>query len=325
MPSGGGVIVHGDNLDAAALLPDGCARMLYLDPPFNTGREQRAQRIRTNRVDAANPGSGVRRGFAGRDYATVKRTLYRYDDRFADYWEFLEPRLVEARRLLAEDGTLYLHLDWRESHYAKVALDALFGRECFLNELIWAYDYGGRSSRRWPAKHDTVLVYVKHPERYLFDSAAVDREPYMAPGLVTPEKAARGKLPTDVWWHTIVPTNSRERTGWATQKPEGILRRMIAASTSPGDLVVDLFAGSGTTGAAAASLDRRYVLVDEHPDAVAVMRSRLPDARVVDLGGTPDVSAPTPGPADLDASAISTAPDPTAARSSAASTPDLPT
>ena len=277
-------MVHGDNLAAAALLPDGCARMLYLDPPFNTGREQRSQRIRADRVpDGTGPTPGTRRGFAGRDYSTVKSTLYRYDDRFEDYWEFLEPRLVEARRLLAEDGTLYLHLDWREAHYAKVALDGLFGRDSFLNEIVWAYDYGGRSTRRWPAKHDTILVYVKDPDRYLFDSSAVDREPYMAPGLVTPEKAARGKLPTDVWWHTIVPTNSRERTGYATQKPEGILRRMIHASTAPGDLVVDLFAGSGSAGAAAASLGRRYLLVDANPDAVAVMRERLPDARVLTL------------------------------------------
>ena len=182
----------------------------------------------------------------------VKGALSRYDDTFADYWAFLEPRLAEAWRLLDERGTLYLHLDYREAHYAKVALDALFGRESFLNELIWAYDYGAKATKRWPAKHDTILVYVKDPARYHFDSAAVDREPYMAPGLVTPEKAARGKLPTDVWWHTIVSTNGAERTGYPTQKPHGILRRIVQASTEPGDLVLDFFAGSGTTGAAAA-------------------------------------------------------------------------
>ena len=164
-----------------------------------------------------------------------------------------------------------------KSHYAKVALDALFGRECFLNEIIWAYDYGARATRKWPAKHDTILVYVKDPARYYFDNAAVDREPYMAPGLVTPEKAARGKLPTDVWWHTIVPTNGREKTGYATQKPEGVLRRVIHASSAPGDWVLDFFAGSGTTGAVAASLGRRFVLVDENPEAIAVMRRRLGD------------------------------------------------
>jgi site-specific DNA-methyltransferase (adenine-specific) len=272
-------IVHGDNLAVAATLPDGVARVIYLDPPFNTGRTQRHRPMRTVR----DP-EGARLGFQGRSYTTVHGELSRYDDRFDDYWAFLGPRLEEAWRLLDERGTLYLHLDYREAHYAKVALDALFGRDCFLNELIWAYDYGAKSTRRWPAKHDTILVYVKDPDRYLFDSTAVDREPYMAPGLVTPEKAARGKLPTDVWWHTIVGTNAAERTGYATQKPVGILRRIVAASSEPGDLVVDLFAGSGTTGAAAAALDRRFLLADASADAVAVMRARLPEAQVAALG-----------------------------------------
>jgi site-specific DNA-methyltransferase (adenine-specific) len=214
-------------------------------------------------------------GFAGQRYERIRGDLVRYDDRFDDYWGFLEPRLVEAWRLLADDGTLYLHLDYREAHYAKVLLDALFGRDCFLNEIVWAYDYGAKSKRRWPTKHDTILVYVKDPERYWFDSAAVDREPYMAPGLVTPEKAAAGKLPTDVWWHTIVSPTGREKTGYPTQKPEGVLRRIVQASTREGDWVLDFFAGSGTTGAVAAALGRRFVLVDSHADAIEVMRARL--------------------------------------------------
>jgi site-specific DNA-methyltransferase (adenine-specific) len=271
-------IVHGDNLAVTATLPDASVRLIYLDPPFNTGRTQRLQSITTRQaVD------GARTGFKGASYETVKGTLSRYDDTFADYWAFLEPRLAEAWRLLDDRGTLYLHLDYREAHYAKVALDALFGRDSFLNELIWAYDYGAKSTRRWPAKHDTILVYVKDPARYHFDSAAVDREPYMAPGLVTPEKAARGKLPTDVWWHTIVTTNGAERTGYPTQKPHGILRRIVQASTEPGDLVLDFFAGSGTTGAAALELGRRALLVDESPDAVAVMRARLSTASAYTL------------------------------------------
>jgi site-specific DNA-methyltransferase (adenine-specific) len=271
-------VVLGDNLDVIRSLPDANFQLIYLDPPFNTGRVQALRSIRTVRTDA---GAGDRRGFGGQSYETVKGELSRYDDRFDDYWAFLEPRLAEAWRLLDERGTLYLHLDYREAHYAKVALDALFGRECFLNELIWAYDYGGKSTKRWPAKHDTILVYVRDPERYYFDSDAVDREPYMAPGLVTPEKVERGKLPTDVWWHTIVTTNGSERTGYATQKPEGVLRRIVQASSAPGDWVLDFFAGSGTTGAVAGKLGRRYLLVDESPDAVEVMRRRLPDARVV--------------------------------------------
>jgi len=263
--------VHGDNLAVTAGLPDASFRLIYLDPPFNTGR---AQTRRTTTTTQSSDGTRI--GFAGRSYETIKGDLSRYDDRFADYWAFLEPRLAEAWRLLDEQGTLYLHLDFREAHYAKVALDALFGRDSFLNEIIWAYDYGARATRKWPAKHDTILVYVKDPSRYFFDNAAVDREPYMAPGLVTPEKAERGKLPTDVWWHTIVPTNGREKTGYATQKPEGVLRRVIQASSAPGDWVLDFFAGSGTTGAVAASLGRRFVLVDQNPEAIAVMRSRLP-------------------------------------------------
>ena len=182
-----------------------------------------------------------------------------------------------SSRVLAPDGTLYLHLDYREAHYVKLVLDEVFGRECFLNELVWAYDYGARTRRRWPAKHDTILVYVRDPERYHFDAEEVDREPYMAPGLVTPEKAARGKLPTDVWWHTIVPTAGREKTGYPTQKPEGIVRRMVLASTRPGDWCLDPFAGSGTLGAVARSTGRRFVLMDESPQAVAVMRERLGD------------------------------------------------
>src|SRR4051812_3510104 len=238
-PDDPNTVIVGDNLPVIGALPDASFRLVYLDPPFNTGRTQQRQAITTKR----DP-EGSRTGFQGRSYETIKGTLYSYDDTFADYWAFLEPRLKEAWRLLDEQGTLYLHLDFRESHYAKVALDALFGRECFLNEIIWAYDYGARATRKWPAKHDTILVYVKDPAKYYFDNAAVDREPYMAPGLVTAEKAARGKLPTDVWWHTIVPTNGREKTGYATQKPEGILRRVIHASSAPGDWVLDFFAGS---------------------------------------------------------------------------------
>jgi site-specific DNA-methyltransferase (adenine-specific) len=203
-----------------------------------------------------------------------------YDDEFGDYWAFLEPRLEEAWRVLKDNGTLYLHLDYRESHYAKVLLDALFGRDCFLNEIIWAYDYGGKPKNRWPAKHDTILVYVKDPKNYVFNSDAVEREPYMAPGLVTAEKRERGKMPTDVWWHTIVSPTGHEKTGYPTQKPEGILRRIIQASSNEGDTVLDFFAGSGTTGAVAASLGREFILVDRNPESIEVISKRLDAAGV---------------------------------------------
>ncbi|MEP6479641.1 MAG: DNA methyltransferase [Rhodoglobus sp.] len=275
------LVIHGDNLAAIRGLPAESFRLIYLDPPFNTGRTQ----TRTSITTVRNP-DGARTGFKGQNYDTVKGMLTKYDDTFAHYWEFLEPRLAEAWRLLDDRGTLYLHLDYRESHYAKVALDALFGRDNFLNEIVWAYDYGARATRKWPAKHDTILVYVKNPKTYYFDNAAVDREPYMAPGLVTPEKVALGKLPTDVWWHTIVSPTGREKTGYATQKPEGVLRRIVQASSAPGDWVLDFFAGSGTTGAVASALGRRFVLVDQNSEAIAIMRARLPEAtRFIDDAG----------------------------------------
>ena len=275
---GPNLVVAGDNLPVLRGLPDQSFQLIYIDPPFNTGKVQSRQSLKTVRTDA--PVTGSRVGFQGQTYETVRGKVTAYNDSFSDYWGFLEPRLEEAWRLLAPTGTLYLHLDYREVHYAKVLLDALFGRDCFLNEIIWAYDYGGRSKRKWPAKHDNILVYVKDQKRYYFDSESVDREPYMAPGLVTPEKAARGKLPTDVWWHTIVSPTGKEKTGYATQKPEGILRRIVQASSRPGDWVLDFFAGSGTTGAVAGQLERSFVLIDENPEAIAVMRHRFTRANI---------------------------------------------
>ncbi|MEA2637892.1 MAG: hypothetical protein QOE18_949 [Chloroflexota bacterium] len=263
-------VVHGEALDVLEALPDACAGLVYVDPPFNTGGARTGLRTSTTQDAAA-----TRRGFAGRHYRVEREAGARYEDRFDDYLGWLRPRLVATRRILAPHGSLYFHIDPRESHYCKLLLDEIFGRECFLNEVVWAYDYGARTTRRWPAKHDVILVYVRDPRLYHFDSSEVEREPYMAPRLQTPERAARGKLPTDVWWHTIVPTTSRERTGYPTQKPLGILRRIVAASSRPGDLVVDWCAGSGTTGAAAAELGRRFLLVDDQAAAIEVMRKRL--------------------------------------------------
>jgi len=308
-PTTGSVeIVHGEALDVARTLPDGSFTLVYLDPPFNTGRTQERHAVSTRRADrpadaAQDEDSGsaesepvsapsapsilnserpreVNHGFHGHRYERVRELLHAYDDRFDDYGDFLMPRLEEAWRLLADDGTLYLHLDYREAHYAKVMLDAVFGRDCFLNELIWAYDYGAKPRTRWPTKHDTILVYVKTPGGHVFNVDDIEREPYMAPSLVSAAKRERGKLPTDVWWHTIVPTTGREKTGYPTQKPEGILRRIVQASSRPGDRVLDLFAGSGTTGAVAAALGRDALLVDVSPEAVRVMRQRIPHASV---------------------------------------------
>lgn len=263
-------ILHGENLEVLASLPAGFARLAYLDPPFNTGRVQKRDRMRVRR-DA----DGTRAGFHGVRYRVERKKSASFVDRFDDFTAFLMPRIEAVVRCLTPDGSLFVHLDPREVHYVKVALDALLGRASFVNEIIWAYDFGGRSRTRWPQKHDTLLWYARDPERYVFDYDAIDRIPYMAPGLVTKEKAARGKTPTDVWWQTIVPTNSREKTGYPTQKPLPILERIVRVHSREGDVVLDPFAGSGTTGEAAARNGRGFVLIDQSREAVATMRKRL--------------------------------------------------
>ena len=270
----GGVnrIVHGDNLDVLRTLPSGTVDLIYVDPPFNTGRRQVRRQMDTVRDEA-----GDRIGFGGRRYRTELRTgqAAGYEDSFDDFLGFLEPRLLEACRVLSPTGSLFFHIDYREVHYCKVMLDGIFGRACFQNEIIWAYDYGARATKRWPAKHDNILWYTRDPDRYTFNLAGSDRIPYMAPGLVGAEKAARGKTPTDVWWHTIVSPTGKEKTGYATQKPLGILERIVRVHSHPGDLVLDFFAGSGTTGLAAARNDRRFLMVDRNEDAIHLMQKRL--------------------------------------------------
>jgi len=272
--------MHGENLPILKRLPDAAFELVYMDPPFNTGRARSRATL-----EVARDEDGSRVGFGGRRYRSSLLQTLSYDDEFSDYLAFLEPRLTEAHRLLARDGTLYFHIDYREAHYCKLLLDEVFGRDAFMNELIWAYDYGAKTRRRWPAKHDTILVYARTPGEHHFDADAVEREPYMAPGLVSAEKAARGKRPTDVWFHTIVPTNGREKTGYPTQKPEGVLRRIVSASSRPGGWCLDPFAGSGTLGAVCQELGRRYVLVDCNPTAIEVMENRL---------GKGSAHAPTP-------------------------------
>lgn len=263
-------IYFGDNLPILQMLPSDSIDLIYIDPPFNTGRTQRRTRIETRQAE-----DGDRTGFSGRRYQTVVLGTQAYSDIFDDYLQFLAPRLEEAHRLLAPHGSLYFHIDYREVHYCKILLDQIFGRESFLNEIIWAYDYGGRTRKKWPPKHDNILWYAKDPDCYTFNIDQIDRIPYMAPGLVGPEKSARGKLPTDTWWHTIVPTNSKEKTGYPTQKPLGVLRRILRASSNPSDLVLDFFAGSGTTGVACLELGRRFILIDNNPQALQVMARRF--------------------------------------------------
>jgi site-specific DNA-methyltransferase (adenine-specific) len=268
-----GRIVQADNLEFLRTLEARSTRLIYIDPPFNTGRQQARESIRVTR--AAEGEEGDRTGFQGRRYRSERKGKLAFEDTFEDYLAFLEPRLLEMQRVLTDDGSLFVHLDWREVHHVKVMLDGIFGRASFMNEIIWAYDYGARSKTRWPAKHDSILWYVQDPRSYVFHHDAMDRIPYMAPGLVGPEKAARGKTPTDVWWHTIVSPTGKEKTGYPTQKPLGVLERIVKVHSNPGDLVCDFFAGSGTTGEAAARNGREYLLVDSNPEAVAVMHERM--------------------------------------------------
>jgi site-specific DNA-methyltransferase (adenine-specific) len=270
-----GRIIYGDNLEILPTIADESVQLVYIDPPFNTGKSQKRTTIRTVRDEE----DGDRVGFGGKKYRTVKLQSQAYLDSFDDFLGFIGPRLEEALRILTVTGSFFLHIDHREAHYCKVMLDELFGRECFMNEIIWAYDYGGRSRKKWSAKHDNILWYVKDPGDYTFNFDSMDRIPYMAPGLVSSEKAARGKTPTDVWWHTIVPTHGKEKTGYPTQKPLGVLNRIVKVHTNPGDTVMDFFAGSGTLGEAAARQERDFILIDNHPEAVQVMAKRLAFAK----------------------------------------------
>jgi site-specific DNA-methyltransferase (adenine-specific) len=275
-----GRVVLADNLEVLGALPDGCVDLVYVDPPFNTGKVQARKQLRTVADEA-----GDRTGFGGKRYRTERLGQRSFDDTYDDFLGFLEPRIREAHRVLAAHGSFYLHLDYREVHYAKVMVDGIFGRASFLNEIIWAYDYGARTRNKWPAKHDNILFYAKDPARYHFDTDEVDRIPYMAPSLVGEEKAALGKLPTDTWWHTIVSPTGKEKLGYPTQKPLGILSRVVRASCPTGGLVLDFFAGSGTTGAAALAAGRRFLLVDHNPEAFAIMRKRFAEVSDVEWVG----------------------------------------
>lgn len=264
------VVHHADNTVILPQLETESIDLVYIDPPFNTGRLQEMNRVRTI---ASN--NGDRTGFNDKRYETTKVSQYKYQDAFDTYVDWLMPTLQEIKRLLKSNGSLFVHLDYREVHYVKIALDGLFGRYNMLNEIIWAYDYGGRGKKKWPTKHDTILWYVKNLDDYTFNYNTIDRIPYMAPSLVTKEKAEKGKVPTDVWWNTIVPTNGKERTGYPTQKPRAIIDRIIKVHSNTGDTILDCFAGSGTTGESAYIHNRKFILIDDNEEAVQVMKQRF--------------------------------------------------
>jgi site-specific DNA-methyltransferase (adenine-specific) len=276
-------IYFGDNLAVLQQLPSACVDLIYIDPPFNTGKVQRRTQLSTVRDE-----TGDRVGFQGRRYRTVKLGTKQYTDVFDDYLGFLEPRLIEARRILKSNGSFFLHIDYREVHYVKILMDMIFGRDAFMNEIIWAYDYGARTKKKWPAKHDNILWYAKNPEEYQFHLEECDRIPYMAPGLVGAKKAANGKTPTDTWWHTIVSPNGHEKTGYPTQKPRGILDRIVKVHALPGDSVMDFFAGSGSFGETAVELGMKCVLIDNNPEALRVMEHRFANYDVQWHNWTPE-------------------------------------
>lgn len=255
-------VIQGDCLVHLKGVPDNTYNLIYLDPPFNTGISQ------TRKTTTGNG------GFAKERYNVRELAEKQYNDYFEDYYGFLFPRLEEMYRTLASDGSMFIHLDWRETHYVRVFLDSLFGRDNCLNEIIWHWDYGAKSKRYWPRKHNNVLYYVKDTENYTFDISQTDFLPYLAPKLVSKEKAERGKVPTDTWFMTIVPTNGHEKTGYPTQKPEALLRRILACHCKTGDKVLDPFAGSGTTGAVAKQLGLDCTLIDNNMEAIDTIYKR---------------------------------------------------
>jgi len=274
-------IILGDNLEVLPTLPNNFARLIYIDSPFSTGKVQQRKRIKVKATD----GEGDRTGFAGKQFITTEAegSSNIYNDKFDDFPAFLMPRIEASLHCLTDNGALFVHLDYREVHYIKVALDKMLGRHRFVNELIWAYDYGARSKSKWPAKHDTILFYAMNPNKggYVFNFDAMDRIPYLAPGLVGKEKAERGKTPTDVWFKTIVPTMGKEKQNYPTQKPLGVLDRIVKVHSNEGDVVLDFFAGSGSLGQSAENNNRGYVMIDNNPDAVKIMHARLPTAQCI--------------------------------------------
>lgn len=242
-------------------VPDNHIDMIYTDPPFGTGTVQETQRKIDNRIFEKMG----------------------YSDKYVNYMDFLVPHLMQLHRVLKETGTMYLHLDYRWVHYVKVECDKIFGYDNFLNEIVWSYNYGGRGKDRWPAKHDTILVYVKNRGKHTFNWDNIDRIPYAAPELQhvgrTKEEAekriAMGQVPTDVWTMSIVGTASKDRTGYPNQKPIKLIERAIRASSNPGEIVLDVFCGSGTTGVAATNLGREFVMSDNNPQAINVAQQRL--------------------------------------------------
>jgi len=267
-----------DNLKVLKELDSESIDLIYIDPPFNTKKKRSLTHLKTEQSE-----SGDRTGFQDKRYTTTKGKTRAYEDTFFDYLGFLEPRIIECHRILKTGGSFFLHLDYREVHYVKVLTDTIFSRDCFMNEIIWSFDYGARSKKKWSAKHNNILWYAKDPKNYTFNFDQMDRLPYLAPGLVGKEKAKRGKTPTDSWWGTIVPTNSKERKNYPTQKPLWLLERIIKIHSNPGDIILDCFAGTGTTGEAAMKHSREFIMIEENKEGIEIMKKRFAAAEGIKI------------------------------------------
>jgi site-specific DNA-methyltransferase (adenine-specific) len=267
-------LILGDNLSVmTSLLPEfeGRINLLYADPPFFTNRKFSARIGRGE--DSRKPGKWQ-----------LAEGYQDHWDNLDSYLDFLYQRLAVMYRLLAPNGTLYLHLDWHADAYARLLLDEIFGADHLLNEIIWAYHGPSPIRRAFNRKHDTILAYVKG-EDYTFNVDDV-REPYNANTVKTfnasPKAGfgkvpdlARGKVPEDWWYFPVVARLHNERTGYPTQKPIALLERIILASSNRGDLVADFFCGSGTTPYVAARHGRRFIACDGIFRALHTTRSRL--------------------------------------------------
>jgi len=247
-------LYHGDNLKILSSFEDESFSLIYSDPPYGCGKS-----------------------FKSRNGS--------FDDKLTGqaFLDWLKPRIEESKRLLTKTGSFFIHMDYHEIHYVKVLCDKVFGRESFMNEIIWQYDFGARQKTKWSTKHDNILWYAKDAKNYVFNLEQVDLIPKLAPGLPVSKnrKNPDKKLLTDVWWNTIVPTNGKERTGYPTQKPLAIVERIVKVHSNAGDNLLDPFAGSGTLGEAAAKHERKVTLIDSNIEAIEVMKRRLKSYGVI--------------------------------------------
>ena len=267
-------LILGDNLQVmSALLAEfeGRINLIYADPPFFSNRRY-PMRIGRGE-DSRNP----------KEWQLAEG----YPDHWTDlnaYLDMLYPRLSLMYRLLAPTGTLYLHLDWHASAYARLILDEIFGSDRLLNEIVWIYHGPSPIRSAFNRKHDTILIYTKSDE-YTFNVDEV-RQPYDPTTIKTfasSPKAGfgkipdlkRGKVPEDWWYFPVVARLHLERSGYPTQKPEALLERIIRASSNPGDWVADFFCGSGTTAVVTARLGRHYIASDQSFRAIHTSRTRL--------------------------------------------------